>query len=119
MTIRCVVRLLDPDARLLAWAEVEAETRGAGEAWATTPFSAIAERAGRLTVIDVHWTDLDVHFRCAVPDQRLDHGEVIAFTWDRPIFVIQGSRERVPPVTVRRSVTLGVPTGGVGIRGES
>lgn len=117
MSIRCIVRLLGVDRALLAWAEVQGEPRGHGIVGATGPFAAHADRTGVAVFLDVHWPDLDVHFRTTIAPVELTAGTPIAFQLER-LFVINGSREPLPAVTVKQSVTISVPTGAMGVKGN-
>lgn len=113
-----VVRLLDPDAQLLAWAEVYAEpnpqARGAScPFWPVGPTSFVIERDGVATEITVHWCDLDVARRESILEPTpVQVGQVVNFGWLAPIWLVPGMRDvPLPGVTIRQAVTVGVPVG--------
>mgnify|MGYP007100089373 CR=1 FL=1 len=114
-----IVRLLDAAGELIAWTRVEAEARPQREA-ASCPFFAlepsrfVAERAGRACQISVHWPDLDVARvnKEIVEPTDVEAGQVLAFAWFEPVWLVAGSRG-VPltPEAERQAVVLGVPVG--------
>lgn len=115
-----VVRLLDASAQLLGWAEVYAEPkpqdRGAScPYWPVMPTQFPIERDGIATEITVHWCDLDVARREPILDPTpVQAGQVMAFSWLTPIWLVAGMRDvPLPGVTVRQSVSAVVPTGSV------
>lgn len=120
MRARFVVRLLDASDNLLAWTEVEAEARPQDRA-GSCPFFAVAptlfevEQSGRVARVAVHWPDLDVA-RVTTPVAELDvrAGDVVNYAWIEPVWLVPGMRDvALPAVTVRKSVAIGVPSGGL------
>jgi hypothetical protein len=117
-TEKFVVRLLDADGRLLAWAELVAvpkpQARGAScPLWATGPTLFAVEHAGMATEVSIHWCDLDVARRASlIEPAAVEVGQVFAFAWIEPVWLVAGMRDvPLPGVTVRRSVTIGIPVG--------
>lgn len=123
MTAKFVVRLLDVDNRLLAWAEVWASARPqSGRAscafWPAAPTKFVIEAHGTAAKVSIHWADLDVARENAVIDgPTVEPGQVFDFGWVEPVWLVSGMRDVVlPPVTIRESVAIGVPTGGIGVK---
>jgi hypothetical protein len=113
-----VVRLLDDAGALLAWAEVYAspkpQERGAScPFWAPSPTSFVIEQDGLASRISVHWCDLDVaRVQALMASVSVRVGQVFAFAWAEPIWLVPGMRDvPLPGVTIRQSVTVGPPTG--------
>ncbi len=120
MAIRCILRVLDADGQLLAWAELQAETRGNGAIWATQPFMCEeADRSGQGVKLNVHWPDLNIHITHAVTPITVQEGRPVVLAWpsDRPLMAFPTDPTPLPPVTVRTSVAIGVPAGCLGVRG--
>ncbi|MGE0363064.1 MAG: hypothetical protein AB7R67_20290 [Vicinamibacterales bacterium] len=119
-----VVRLLTAEHALLAWAEVYANPTPVGRG-RSCPFRPehpatrfVAERAGTAALLTVHWCDLDLARMTPVgPLEIPAAGSVLHFAWLEPIWLVPGMGAEVPlpPVTVRESVTIGVPPGGLGM----
>lgn len=115
-----VARILDDAGALLAWARVEAEARPQDRA-ASCPFFALeptrfeAEASGLASRISVHWPDLDVaRVQDILEPVQVEAGQVLAFAWIEPVWLVAGSRGvPLPPVTERRSVVISPPTGGL------
>ena len=115
-----VVRLLDREAQLLAWAEVYAEPRpqerGAScPYWPMGPTQFVVEQDGVATEITVHWCDLDVARRNTLLEpMAVQAGQVMSFAWMEPIWLVPGMRDvPLPAVTIRQSVNVLVPTGSL------
>lgn len=113
-----VIRILDGSNALLAWAEVRAEpkpqARGAScPWWPTGPTKFPIERSGTATRISVHWCDLDVaRVQDLVAATEVQAGQVFMLSWIEPVWLVPGMHNvPLPGVTVRESVTLGVPAG--------
>lgn len=115
-----VVRLLDADGQLLAWAEVYAaprpQERGAScPFWPVTPTIFAVESAGVAQELTVHWCDLDIARRTPLPEPTVVAvGQVFTFTWIEPIWLVAGMRDvPLPGVTVRQSMAIAPPTGSL------
>jgi hypothetical protein len=115
-----VVRLLDKDAQLLAWAEVYADPkpqeRGAScPYWPTTATQFVVERDGVASEIAVHWCDLDVARRSPVMEPvEVKAGQVFSFSWAEPIWLVAGMRDvPLPAVTIHQPIAIEVPKGSV------
>jgi len=118
-----IVRLLDADGGLLAWAEVMGKSRPQGRP-RSTPFLAqgptqfVIERDGMALGLSVHWADLDVaRYSALMTPCRVQVGQVMRFDWIEPVWMIKGAEFDVPlpQVTVRKPVAIGVPVGGLGV----
>lgn len=115
-----VLRLLDAEGHLLAWATVMAEPRpqargGSCPFFATTETVLVAERDGRAVETTIHWCDLDVARReqLAEPLDVLT-GQQLRFAWLQPVWLVPGMRDvPLPAVTVREPVAVTVPTGNL------
>lgn len=117
MTVKFVVRLLDEAGALLAWASVYATARPQDRA-GSCPFFApttsfVIERDGLASRISVHWCDLDVaRVQVLVEATPVSVGQVFAFNWIEPVWLVPGMRDvPLPPVTVRAPVAVSVPVG--------
>ena len=116
MTQKFVVRLLDDAGVLLAWATVHATARPQDRA-GSCPFFApatsfVIERDGVASRISVHWCDLDVARVQNIVESPVSVGQVFAFNWIEPVWLVPGMRDvPLPQVTVRAPVVIGVPMG--------
>lgn len=115
-----VVRLLDADAQLLAWAEVYAEPkpqeRGAScPFWPSGNTLFAIEQAGVATELTVHWCDLDVARRSPLLEPvAVQPGQVFTFAWMEPVWLVPGTRDvPLPAVTIRQPVSISPPTGSL------
>lgn len=120
MTAKFVVRLLDEEDELLAWATVYGTARPQARAgscpfFPTEPTSFLIEREGLAARISVHWCDLDVARQQALVEPvAVAPGQRFSFAWIEPVWLVAGMRDvPLPPVTVRAPVAVGVPTGSV------
>lgn len=118
-----VVRLLDADHHLLSWAEVWAAPKPIGRGrscpfFPTTPTQFVITRAGTPAVLVVHWCDLDLARMREQTGPAVAVGQVLNFGWIEPVWLASGGMENVPmpSVAVPGPVTVGVPTGGIGVR---
>jgi hypothetical protein len=119
MEQKFVVRLLDAQGELLAWAEVWAEpapqARGAScPFWPKVRQTVLpVERDGLATEISVHWCELDVARRQQLLEPMpVTAGQAGTFHWLEPVWLVPGMRDvPLPAVTERASVTITVPTG--------
>jgi hypothetical protein len=118
-----VVRLVDGGGALLAWTEVMAEARPQGRP-RSTPFMAYApsqfviERDGVATDLVVHWPDLDVVRKTPMLEKvPVRVGQVFAFHWIEPVWMVKGAESDIPlvPVTVRRPVVASPPPAAMGV----
>ena len=116
-----VVRLLTEADEILAWAEVYAEPRPQPRAaaacpwWPVWPTAFPIERVGLAAKITVHWCDLDLsRVQAIIEPTPVQPGQVFNFSWIEPIWLVAGMKDvPLPTVTVRQSVTLAVPVGGM------
>jgi hypothetical protein len=116
-----VLRLVDAAGDLLAWATVYAQPSPQDRAascpfWPvdgrTTPL--VIEREGVTDAITVHWCALDVARQSAVDAVGVAAGQVFAFTWIEPVWLVSGMRGvPLPAVTERASVVASAPTGTI------
>lgn len=123
MTARFIVRLLDAEDGLLAWAEVYATATPQNHAgscpfWPTGPISFLIERDGIASKLSVQWADLDVARVAPMQEPcAVKTGEIRTPVMLEPIWLVPGMRDvPLPAVTVRHPVTIGVPVGGLGVK---
>jgi hypothetical protein len=122
MVDRFVVRLLTAEGDLLAWSEVQAQTKPQGR-HRSTPFMALGptmfviEQNGIASHVAVHWCDLDVARMFALETPAaVSVGQVLRYDWfTMPVWMVEGSKVDVPlpPVTVRAQVKIAPPTGNL------
>jgi hypothetical protein len=118
-----VVRLLDAAGVLLAWTEVYCVPHPQGRPRSclfrpTGPTVFPVEQAGEATDIVIHWCDLDLTRRTQPMEAvHVEPGQVFTYAWIEPVWLVSGSSEEIvlPTVTERRSITIGVPSGGLGV----
>jgi len=124
MTARFIVRLLDAESSLLAWAEVHATAKPQARPAASCPFwptdriQMVIERDGQATQVSVHWCDLDVARVEALGGDPVPvrTGQVFNFAMLGPVWLVPGMRDvPLPTITVRQAVTISPPTGGIGL----
>lgn len=120
MVARFIVRLLDAEHALLAWAEVLAEAKpqergGSCPFWPTGPTQFVIEQAGTAAKVAIHWADLDVaRIQDVLEPTPVSVGQVLTFGWMEPVWLVPGMRDvPLPAVTVRAPITLCVPTGAL------
>lgn len=118
MKHKFVVRLLDKEAKLLAWttvwAEAKPQDRGAScPLWATSPTQFVIERDGVAEEITVHWCELDIARRREVGEALpVSVGQILNFTWLEPVWLVAGMHDvPLPPVTVKNSEEIAIPVG--------
>lgn len=106
MTAKFVVRWMTADDRLVAWAEVWAESRpqegrGSCPFWAKGITRAFVTEHGTISKLVVHWTDLDVVRTRPEPPCDVQVGQVLEYAWLEPVWMVQSERGVIlPPVTV-------------------
>lgn len=120
MTCKFVVRLLDAAGRLLAWEQLFLTPESGGRFVAPAPTRFVVEASGTATRIAIHWTDLDVaRLAPVVAAFDVATGQVLDFAWAEPVWHVCGDVDvPLPGVTLRASVTIGVPAGSMGTRGN-
>jgi hypothetical protein len=108
-----VLRLIDCNRRVLAWARVRVEPRGDGALYATTDFLAVGVDTGTAVAVIWHWPDVNIHGTVNLPaavavvqGERVDIGYV-----GQPVLTMASDPRPLPPVTETRAVTTEVPTG--------
>ncbi len=118
MHTKLVLRLLDAFDRLLGWTEVRALAKGDGALWATHPVTIWIERDGFPSVLSIHWADVNVETRVPCAHDALGVGSTLNLpAYDSgPVLKVGEMPTRLAPVTVRATVAVGVPVGGVGVR---
>lgn len=104
MQVTLVVRLLDADGALLAWAPVRAEARGDQCLWACEPLVAAPTAAGVATSLVVHWPDLHVVARRPLW-LSVAVGQVVSLTFAEPLMRFPTAAGPLPGVTVGSTVT--------------
>jgi hypothetical protein len=118
-----VVRLQDAAGELLAWTTVYGLPKPQPRPhscpmWATGPTQFPIEKAGEASVITIHWCDLDVARKTTpIEPTHVEPGQVFTYHWIEPLWLVPGSSEMfpLPAVTVRESITVTVPSGGLGV----
>jgi hypothetical protein len=123
MIAKFIVRLLDANARLLAWAEVYAEAKpqdraGSCPFWATAPTMFVIEEAGDAVEVTIHWADLDVARRqVLLAPVMVAPPAVFRFDWIEPVWLVPGMRDvPLPAVTVRAPVMVSPPAAAIGVK---
>ncbi len=109
MTTRLILRVLAADGSLLAWAEVRAEARGDGHLHPVGIPQWNLESGGDPAILSVHWPD--VHVEARMPCSGPIGAMVIP-----PLRIGEPPTHALPPVTQRKSVSIGVPVGLVGCK---
>jgi hypothetical protein len=113
-----VVRLLDADHQLLAWQAVWARPKPQGGGRSCPFFPEVqtqfaVQQSGVVSLMSVHWCDLDIARMSAVPETPVSVGQVFTFHWFEPVWLTAGSQGvPLPPVTVGTEVIV-VPTGAL------
>lgn len=124
MTQRFTIRLLDAAGALLAWTDVYAtakpQARPAASCpfWPNAPIQFLIDQDGAAAQISVHWCDLDVARVETIGEPvSVTAGQVFTFTMLGPVWLVPGMRDvPLPAVTVRKSVAISPPTGGLTAR---
>lgn len=109
-----VLRLLTAKGELLTWTEIVLEARGDGCLWPAKPLATFdpVERAGAAVTLSLHWCAVNVETRVPLmPSIELTEGQVIDLPLPGPLLRIGAQASGLPPVTIRRPVTVGVPVG--------
>lgn len=103
------LRLLAADRSVLAWTKIHADTKGDGCLWASQAFVAECEESGTATAVHVHWPDVHFHYTVPLPQPMdVQAGQVVTIPLAEPLLRLTSEAEAVPPVTLRRSVSVGV-----------
>lgn len=118
-----VVRLQDAAGELLAWTTVYGLPKPQPRPhscpiWAQGVTQFPIEKAGLACEITIHWCDLDVARKTAPMEATpVEPGQVFTYAWIEPLWLVPGSSEMfpLPAVTVRESITIGVPSGMMGV----
>lgn len=124
-----VVRLLDPDNRLMAWTTVYGEPRPNGRRlsccyFPVTPTRLVVEQDGVVDRVSIHWCDLDIGRIGGVLGAPVEvkKGMILDYQWTEPIFQVVGSQQfadtELPCITVRENVTISPPTGTLSAVGQ-
>ena len=123
MIERFIVRLLDAQNALLAWAELQAVAKPQPRPAASCPLWAIhdtifaIEAAGTVSQMSVHWVDLDIARVQSVEPTAVTVGQLYTYTWLAPVWIVSGMKDvPLPAVTVRTPQTVTVPTAAMGAR---
>lgn len=116
MTTKLVVRVLDAEGALLAWAPVWALAKGDGCLWVSETYQAAVETPGTPAFLSVHWADINIEIRQPFAGQPLAVGQLINLHWDGPVIIVGPAAGGLPPVTVRGAVQIGVPAGSLGAK---
>lgn len=112
MRVTVTVRLMDGD-RLLGWGNAQMDA-GNGQLTPAVHAEIEIEEAGTTTEVVEHWADLDVQRRQTVAPQKLEVGQRLQ--WGPLPWAFPSAVGRLAPVTIRRSIAIGVATGGSAAR---
>ena len=115
---KLVVRLLGEREELLGWAEIAGEARGDGKIWISDPTRILIEQEGMLSYNSFHWCDINVEIRSIVESQRVKVGDCIVLPGELVAFTLGPAAGGLPPVTVKNPVTIGIPVGQLGVKGN-
>lgn len=118
LTTKLVVRAMDAERRMLGWVEVEAEARGDGKLWLGSPAFLPIECVGTVAYLSIHWCDVNVEITQVTDAQRVVPGQALGLPGDWPAMTVGDQAGGLPPVTVREAITIGVPVGALGGRGN-
>lgn len=116
---KLVIRLFDPEQRMLGWVTHDAAVRGDGTLRSSASVVVPIDLSGTLAAVSVHWCDVNVETRTPCPAKTVRSGQLLTvFPADVPLLVVGPQAGGLPPVTVRQAVTIGVPAGALGARGR-
>jgi hypothetical protein len=116
-----VIRLLDADNNLIAWAKQTASPTPQ-EGRASCPFFGsvtkfVAERNGVITKMTIEWSDLGIARQRDLDILEVKTGQGIDFIWVEPIWLVAGSKDvPLPPVTEQQPVVIGVKPASMGTK---
>lgn len=119
LVTKLVVRLLDPGGMLLGWAEVQGQARGDGCLWVEEQTIIQLEHDGTVAFLSIHWCDVNVELRSEVERAQVKFGEVMTLPGDWEAMRVGPAAGGLPPVTVRQSVSIGIPVGNFGLMGHT
>ena len=116
MREKFVVRLVDQQYNVLAWAVVHATPKSLSRAccqfWPDEQTKLVITQGGRAVGLAIHWTDYDVAKFAPLPTEvEVAAGMIFDFNWAQPVWVIDGQDIPLHAVTVSRSLEIGPPTG--------
>lgn len=114
MTTKLVCRLLDAAGALLGWCDVQAVARGDGALWSPGPVAVPVDVSGQAAWLSTHWCDVNIETRVPCPVQCVAGGEVVVASTAAPLIRVGPAAGGLPPVTLRRRLTVTVPVGAVG-----
>jgi hypothetical protein len=120
MTTKIVLRLLDAADGLIGWTAHEAAVHGDGALWSASPIVIVADRAGAAACVSLHWADVNVEVRvpCVLPSIAAGQRVTVFPTGER-LITVGAPPVGLPPVTVTRSVVVGVGVGMIGAAGHA
>jgi hypothetical protein len=122
MTEKFVVRLMDDSDRLLAWTEIQCESKPQGGRkscpfWPKGLTQFAIEQDGLASKIVIHWCDLDIARVAAPPVEPVpvSVGQVFTYNWIEPVWLVPAMDKEIvlPAPTARASVTIAPPTGAL------
>lgn len=116
VSTKIVCRLLNAAHELIGWTTVYADARGDGQLWSPGAVSIVAERAGFVTTLSLHWCDLHVETRVPLSAAVVAGQRVTVYADATPMLTVGPMPGPLPAVTVG-SVAVAVPVGAVGARG--
>lgn len=121
MKTKIVVRLLDETGRLLGWAQVMARAKGDGKLWSSGPLRIPIELRGLATTLSLHWCDVNVEIRLALPRPTwFEAGETYTpYEEAADLITVGAIPGELPAVTVRGPVAVDLLAGELGAGGRA
>jgi hypothetical protein len=107
---------LDAEGKMLGWCWHHAAARGDGLLRATLPVVMDIDEDGTAHEFSIHWADINVEIRVPAPKQAVKRGQPVqVFTPNQPMLQVGNPpTQRLPPVTVKNQIELGIPVGNLG-----
>lgn len=114
MSEKIVLRVLTAGRQLLGWTEAYAEKRGDGKLWVDAPIHVGIEAEGRAAQLSLHWADLNLEWVRLMVPQAVQPGQIVCVHEGGVLITVGKMASGLPPVTVRASVQIAPPVGGLG-----
>lgn len=115
MKTKLVLRLLTAENALLGWTEHQAIALGDGCLRATSYVGIPVDAAGVPVCVSIHWADVHVETSVPCPPTTLHVGEwVPVFEAGVPMVTLGAPPVGLPAVTLKQSVSIGIPVGQLG-----
>lgn len=120
MTTKLVLRLLTADNKLLGWMEHEAAALGDGCLRAVRDILIPVDEVGTAAWVSIHWCDIHVETRIPIPlglSVVKPGSNFAVFLAGDPMVRLGTPPVGLPAVTLKRSVSIGIPPGHLGHAG--